>query len=99
MEARPHFCLLSDATFPRGGGFRMQPEGGGKPCLVEFTLARFVAHTPTSAVLLAYGGHSLYASQALVLSADSLTGYDSTNGVTLLANANLPATNRFTLPL
>jgi uncharacterized protein (TIGR03437 family) len=39
------------------------------------------------------------ASAALALSADGLTVYDTVNNITWLANANLPATNRFTLPI
>jgi len=41
----------------------------------------------------------LGASGTLVLSTDGVTVYDSANGVTWLANANLPATNRFGLPV
>jgi hypothetical protein len=39
----------------------------------------------------------LQGSASLVLSPDGLTVYDSVNGVTWLANANLPATSRFGL--
>jgi uncharacterized protein (TIGR03437 family) len=42
---------------------------------------------------------SLHASGTLVLSADGLTVADTANGITWLANANLPASNRFGLPL
>jgi uncharacterized protein (TIGR03437 family) len=41
----------------------------------------------------------LLASGTLVLSSDGLTVYDSANGVTWLADVNLPAANRFGLPV
>jgi uncharacterized protein (TIGR03437 family) len=51
--------------------------------------------------VIAIGGglHPLHASGTLLPSADGITVYDSANGLTWLANANLPATNRFGLPL
>ena len=52
-----------------------------------------------TAVLILCGCYSLYAGESLVLSADGITVYDSANGVTWLANANLPASNRFGVPL
>jgi hypothetical protein len=42
---------------------------------------------------------SVQAGAALVLSADGLTVYDTVNNGTWLANANLPATSRFGLPV
>jgi uncharacterized protein (TIGR03437 family) len=39
------------------------------------------------------------ASAALLLSADGLTVYDTANDITWLADANLPASNRFGIPL
>jgi len=53
-------------------------------------------------VVVALGGCGLTRLQAgatLVLSQDGLTVYDSVNNITWLANANLAATNRFTLPV
>ena len=52
-----------------------------------------------TALLTICGLPSLYASGTLVLSADGLTVSDAANGLTWLANANLPASNRFGLPL
>jgi uncharacterized protein (TIGR03437 family) len=42
---------------------------------------------------------ALSASAALVPSQDGLTVYDAVNNITWLANGNLPAANRFTLPV
>jgi uncharacterized protein (TIGR03437 family) len=42
--------------------------------------------------------NSLHTSGTLVPSADGITVYDTTNGLTWLANANLAASNRFGLP-
>ena len=41
---------------------------------------------------------TLYAGSPYTLSTDGLTVYDSVNGITWLANANLPASNRFGIP-
>jgi hypothetical protein len=50
-------------------------------------------------VTAALGCVPLSAGGTLTLSADGLTVYDSVNNITWLADANLPAANRFTLPL
>jgi uncharacterized protein (TIGR03437 family) len=42
---------------------------------------------------------TLHAAATLVLSPDGITVYDTVNNVSWLADANLPAGNRFTLPL
>lgn len=52
-----------------------------------------------AAALLAWSLSPLRAAAPLTLSADGLTVYDSVNGVTWLANFNLPATNRFGVPV
>ena len=52
-----------------------------------------------AAVLAACGLSASPAGAALVLSADGVTVYDTVNGVTWLADADFPATNRFGLPL
>ncbi len=59
----------------------------------------FLPRVLRTVVLIACGLHSLYATGTLVLSADGITVYDSANGLTWLANANLPVSNRFGLPL
>ena len=41
---------------------------------------------------------TLYAGSPYTLSTDGLTVYDSVNGITWLANTNLPASNRFGIP-
>jgi uncharacterized protein (TIGR03437 family) len=59
-------------------------------CFPSRSLAlAIIVHCPA---LLGAGG-------ALTLSLDGLTVYDSANGVTWLADFNLPATNRFGLPV
>jgi uncharacterized protein (TIGR03437 family) len=50
-------------------------------------------------LLAACGLYPLRAASTLVLSADGLTVYDTANNITWLADANLPAANRFSLPL
>ncbi len=50
-------------------------------------------------VMVGCAGSVLRASGPFVLSQDGLTVYDSANNITWLANANLPAMNRFGLPL
>jgi uncharacterized protein (TIGR03437 family) len=52
-----------------------------------------------SAILYFISAPALIAGSSLVLSADGLTVYDTANGITWLADANLAATNRFGLPL
>ena len=49
-------------------------------------------------MIAALAASPLDAASNLTLSADGLTVYDSANGITWLADANLPATNRFGLP-
>src|SRR5580693_2785041 len=49
--------------------------------------------------LLIFVACTLRAASTLVLSADGLTVYDTVNNVTWLANANLAAANRFTIPV
>ncbi len=71
-------------------------------------MTRLFSHRTTHSVFLirklvfafiACSLNSPSASAALVPSADGVTVYDSANGVTWLANANLAATNRFGLPV
>lgn len=50
------------------------------------------------AVLAFFALAPLRAAPGLALSADGLTVYDSVNNITWLADANLPASSRFTLP-
>ena len=50
-----------------------------------------------SLFLLVACASTIEAAAALVLSQDGLTVYDTVNNITWLANANLPAANRFTL--
>ncbi len=50
-------------------------------------------------ILLAFVLPPLWAASPLTLSADGLTVYDSVNNITWLANANLPASYRFTTPV
>jgi hypothetical protein len=49
--------------------------------------------------LLASALSSLQAGATLTLSADGLTVYDTVNNITWLADANLPASNRFGIPV
>ena len=49
-------------------------------------------------VLVCHALLNLQAGSTLILSTDGLTVYDSANGITWLANANLPASNRFGIP-
>ena len=52
-----------------------------------------------AAALVVCGLSPLQASATLVLSPDGVTVYDSVNDISWLADANLPATNRFGLPV
>ena len=52
-----------------------------------------------AAALVACGLSTLQAGSTLVLSADGITVYDTVNNISWLADANLPATNRFGLPV
>jgi hypothetical protein len=52
-----------------------------------------------AAFLFACGVSPLQATAALLLSADGVTVYDTVNNISWLADANLPASNRFGLPL
>jgi uncharacterized protein (TIGR03437 family) len=52
----------------------------------------------TQRLLLLVAG-TVQAASTLTVSADGLTVYDTVNNITWLANANLPAANRFTLSL
>jgi hypothetical protein len=49
--------------------------------------------------LAAFAWPPLQASGTLIPSSDGLTVYDTVNKITWLANANLPASNRFGLPV
>jgi uncharacterized protein (TIGR03437 family) len=49
--------------------------------------------------LVVYGLDPMQASAAVVLSPDGITVYDTVNNISWLADANFPATNRFTLPV
>jgi uncharacterized protein (TIGR03437 family) len=61
--------------------------------------ARGIRATIGAAVVAACGLSSSQASATLQLSTDGLTVYDIVNNVTWLADVNLPATNRFGLPV
>jgi uncharacterized protein (TIGR03437 family) len=52
-----------------------------------------------AAALVACGLPPLQAGGTLVLNSDGITVYDSVNNISWLADANLPATNRFGLPV
>ncbi len=52
-----------------------------------------------AAALIACGLSPVQAAATLTLSADGITVYDSANNITWLANANLPAANRFGVPV
>src|SRR5579862_8856218 len=52
-----------------------------------------------AAALVACGLSTLQAGSTLVLSAEGVTVYDTVNNISWLADANLPATNRFGLPV
>jgi uncharacterized protein (TIGR03437 family) len=52
-----------------------------------------------AAALVACGLSTLQAGSTLVLSADGITVYDTVNNISWLADANLPASNRFGLPV
>ena len=52
-----------------------------------------------AAALVACGLSPLQAGSTLVLSADGVTVYDTVNNISWLADANLPASNRFGLPV
>ena len=53
----------------------------------------------TGAAALAACASSLLSGATLVLSADGMTVYDTVNNITWLADFNLPASNRFGLPV
>ena len=60
---------------------------------------RCIRTTIGAAALVACAWSPLQATATLVLSADGTTVYDTVNNVSWLADANLAAANRFTLPL
>src|SRR5579883_2408402 len=60
-------------------------------------------HSTAGIVVLAFAGclpsHAQISAGGFVASPDGLTVYDTVKGITWLTDANLPAANRFTLPL
>src|ERR1035441_905011 len=59
---------------------------------------RAIRTTIVAAALVACGLSPLPAGATLVLSPDGITVYDTVNNVSWLADANLPAANKFGIP-